>query len=160
MGFSRWKIGKLDKNGNALQYKKIKKSSSKAKERSNIEYLVLRCTRTYATKTRSEKTRALLDFWTGHKLTAKRFLPILKLKQGKRCLPEERVSMNVLFSSREYDFHTLIKVAEMAGLAGVITFHQAGDDYLVTFPDIENTEANVQDYRASLRDLENNIWSH
>ena len=68
--------------------------------------------------------------------------------------------MNVLFSSMEYDFHSLIKVAEMAGLVGVIGFHQAGDDYLVTFPDVEKTEELVQDYRARLRDLENNIWSH
>ena len=68
--------------------------------------------------------------------------------------------MNVLFSSMEYDFHSLTKVAEMAGLAGVITFHQAGDDYLVTFPDVEKTEDMVQYYRARLRDLENNIWSH
>lgn len=68
--------------------------------------------------------------------------------------------MNVLFSSKEYDFHTLIKVAEIAGLAGVASFHQAGDDYLVTFPDVEKTEEMVQDYRARLRDLENNIWSH
>ena len=68
--------------------------------------------------------------------------------------------MNVLFSSMEYDFHSLIKVAEMAGLAGVIIFHQAGDDYLVTFPDVEKTEKMVQDYRTRLRDLENNIWSH
>ena len=68
--------------------------------------------------------------------------------------------MNVLFSSMEYDFHSLIKVAETAGLVGVIGFHQAGDDYLVTFPDVEKTEEIVQDYRARLRDLENNIWSH
>lgn len=68
--------------------------------------------------------------------------------------------MNVLFSSKEYDFHSLIKVAEMAGLVGVIGFHQAGDDYLVTFPDVEKTEEIVQDYRTRLRDLENNIWSH
>lgn len=68
--------------------------------------------------------------------------------------------MNVLFSSMEYDFHSLIKVAEMAGLVGVIGFHQAGDDYLVTFPDVEKTEEIVQDYRTRLRDLENNIWSH
>ena len=52
--------------------------------------------------------------------------------------------MNVLFSSMEYDFHSLIKVAEN----------------LVTFPDVEKTEEMVQDYRARLRDLENNIWSH
>lgn len=68
--------------------------------------------------------------------------------------------MNVLFSFMEYDFHTLIKVAEMVRLAGVITFHQAGDDYLVTFPDVEKPEKMVQDYRARLRDLENNIWSY
>lgn len=68
--------------------------------------------------------------------------------------------MNVLFSSKEYDFHTLIKVAEMASLAGVVSFHQAGDDYFVTFPDVEKTEELVKNYRTRLRDLENNIWSH
>lgn len=75
-------------------------------------------------------------------------------------LSKERPLMNVLFSSMEYDFHSLVKVAEIAGLAGVVTFHQAGDDYLVTFPDGEKTEAIVRDYRARLRDLEHNIWSH
>lgn len=68
--------------------------------------------------------------------------------------------MNVLFSSMEYDFHSLIKVAEMAGLVGVIGFHQAGDDYLLTFPDIENVEKLVEDYKARLHDLEKNVWSH
>lgn len=68
--------------------------------------------------------------------------------------------MNVLFSSMEYDFHSLIKVAEMAGLVGVIGFHQADDDYLLTFPDIENVEKLVEDYKARLHDLENNVWSH
>lgn len=68
--------------------------------------------------------------------------------------------MNVLFSSMEYDFHSLIKVAEMAGLVGVIGFHQAGDDYLLTFPDIENVEKLVEDYKERLHDLENNVWSH
>ena len=43
--------------------------------------------------------------------------------------------MNVLISSRYYDYHTLLKVAEMAGLAGIVGFHAAGDDYLLTFPD-------------------------
>ena len=56
--------------------------------------------------------------------------------------------------------HTLLKVAEMAGLAGIIGFHEAGDGYLVTFPDGENTEALVNDYKGRLRDLENNIWMH
>lgn len=73
---------------------------------------------------------------------------------------EEHFAMNVLFSSMEYDFHSLIKVAEMAGLVGVIGFHQAGDDYLLTFPDIENVEKLVEDYKARLHDLENNVWSH
>lgn len=68
--------------------------------------------------------------------------------------------MNVLFSSMEYDFHSLIKVAEMAGLVGVIGFHQAGNDHLLTFPDIENVEKLVEDYKARLHDLENNVWSH
>ena len=68
--------------------------------------------------------------------------------------------MNVLISSMEYDFHTLVKVAEMAGLAGVVGFHTAGDDYLLTFPDVENADTMVENYKARLRDLENNIWSH
>ena len=68
--------------------------------------------------------------------------------------------MNLLISSKEYDYHTLVKVAEMAGLAGVIGFHQAGDDYLVTFPDGDKTEALIADYKGRLKDLENNILSH
>ena len=31
--------------------------------------------------------------------------------------------MNLMISSLEYDFHSLVKVAEMAGLAGVVSFH-------------------------------------
>ena len=68
-------------------------------------------------------------------------------------------SMNLMISSQEYDFHSLIKVAEMAGLVGVVGFHQAGDDYLVTFPDVEDTPKMVADFRARLRGLENNIWN-
>lgn len=68
--------------------------------------------------------------------------------------------MQILISSHDYDYHTLIKVAEMAGLAGIVGFHAAGEDYLLTFPDGENTEALVADYKARLRDLENNIWVH
>lgn len=68
--------------------------------------------------------------------------------------------MNVLIRSRDYDYHTLVKVAEMAGLAGIVGFHQAGEDYLLTFPDGENTPALVADYKARLRDLEDNIWMH
>ena len=68
--------------------------------------------------------------------------------------------MNVLISSRDYDYHTLLKVAEMAGLAGIVGFHAAGDDYLLTFPDGEDTPRLVEDYKARLKDQENNIWMH
>ncbi len=68
--------------------------------------------------------------------------------------------MNLYISATEYDYHTLLKVAEMAGLAGIIGFHEAGDGYLVTFPDGENTEALINDYKGRLRDLKNNIWMH
>ena len=41
-------------------------------------------------------------------------------------------------NNSDYDYHTLVKVAEMA----------------------ENTQALIKDYKARLRDLENNIWQH
>ena len=63
-------------------------------------------------------------------------------------------------SAAEYDYHTLLKVAEMAGLAGIIGFHEAGDGYLVTFPQGGNVQALIDDYKGRLRDLENNIWQH
>ena len=66
--------------------------------------------------------------------------------------------MHLLISSQEYDYHTLVKVAEMAGLAWIVGFHQAGEDYLVTFPDGENTEELIRDYKARLKGLEHNIW--
>ena len=34
---------------------------------------------------------------------------------------------NLYISAAEYDYHTLLKVAEMAGLAGIVGFHEAGD---------------------------------
>ena len=67
--------------------------------------------------------------------------------------------MNLMISSQEYDFHSLVKVAEIAGLVGVVGFHQAGDDYLVTFPDVEDAPKMVADFRARLQGLENNIWN-
>ena len=48
----------------------------------------------------------------------------------------------------------------MAGLAGIIGFHEAGDGYLVTFPQGENVQALIDEYKGRLRDLENNIWQH
>lgn len=32
---------------------------------------------------------------------------------------------NLYISAAEYDYHTLLKVAEMAGLAGIVGFHEA-----------------------------------
>ena len=45
---------------------------------------------------------------------------------------------NLYISAAEYDYHTLLKVAEMAGLAGIV----------------------INDYKSRLKDLENNIWMH
>ena len=53
--------------------------------------------------------------------------------------------MNLYLSAAEYDYHTLLKVAEMAGLAGIIGFHEAGDGYLVTFPQGENVQALIDE---------------
>ena len=35
-----------------------------------------------------------------------------------------------------------------------------GHGYLVTFPQGENVQALIDDYKGRLRDLENNIWQH
>lgn len=67
---------------------------------------------------------------------------------------------NLYISAAEYDYHTLLKVAEMAGLAGLVGFHQAGDGYLISFPEGEQVDALIADYKGRLRDLENNIWMH
>ena len=48
----------------------------------------------------------------------------------------------------------------MAGLAGIVGFHEAGDGYLVSFPDGDGVDALIADYKARLKDLENNIWMH
>ena len=47
---------------------------------------------------------------------------------------EVLILKNLYISAAEYDYHTLLKVAEMAGLAGIVGFHEAGDGYLVSFP--------------------------
>ncbi|MCI6142567.1 MAG: hypothetical protein PUJ48_11015 [Subdoligranulum variabile] len=67
---------------------------------------------------------------------------------------------NLYISAAEYDYHTLLKVAEMAGLAGLVGFHEAGDGYLISFPEGEQVDALIADYKGRLRDLENNIWMH
>ena len=63
-------------------------------------------------------------------------------------------------SNHEHDSHTLLKGARMVGLAGIVGFHESEDGYIVSFPDTENTQALIKDYKARLRDLENNIWQH
>lgn len=40
-----------------------------------------------------------------------------------------------LGSANDYDYHTLVKVSQMAGLYGIIGFHEAGERYLLSFPD-------------------------
>lgn len=67
---------------------------------------------------------------------------------------------NLYISAAEYDYHTLLKVAEMAGLAGLVGFHETGDGYLISFPEGEQVDALIADYKGRLRDLENNIWMH
>ena len=49
-------------------------------------------------------------------------------------MKREGSPMNLYISAAEYDYHTLLKVAEMAWLSGIIGLHEAGDGYLVTFP--------------------------
>ena len=44
-------------------------------------------------------------------------------------------------NNSEYDYHTLVKVAEMAGLAGLAGFHESEDVYIVSFPDDEADRA-------------------
>lgn len=41
--------------------------------------------------------------------------------------------MTLYISAAEYDYHTLVKVAEMAGLHGIIGFHETEDGYLLSF---------------------------
>ena len=69
-------------------------------------------------------------------------------------------TMNLYISAADYDYHTLLKVAEMAGLAGIVGFHEAEDGYLLSFPKGEGSEKLIEDYKSRLRDLENNIWMH
>ena len=53
-------------------------------------------------------------------------------------------------NNSEYDYHALVKVAEMAGLAGLVGFHESEDGYIVSFPDTENTQALINDYNCLL----------
>ncbi len=42
-------------------------------------------------------------------------------------------------NSSEYDYHTLVKVAEMAGLAGLVGFHESEDGYILSAFPIQKT---------------------
>ena len=53
-------------------------------------------------------------------------------------------------NNSEYDYHTLVKVAEMAELACIVGFHESEDGYMVSFPDTENTQTLINDYQARL----------
>lgn len=65
--------------------------------------------------------------------------------------------MNLYISSMDYDYHSLLKAAEAAGLAGIIGFHEADGGYLLNFPG-DLAESMIQDYKVKLNGLENNIW--
>ena len=51
--------------------------------------------------------------------------------------------MNLYISANDYDYHTLVKASQMAGLYGIVGFHEAGEDYLPSFSDGNNTQARV-----------------
>ena len=93
------------------------------------------------------------------KVTANRKLSVA-ISSAKVEMVAGRVTCATDINNSEYDYHTLVKVAEMAGLAGLVGFHESEDGYIVSFPDTENTQALINDYKARLRDLENNIWQH
>ena len=69
-------------------------------------------------------------------------------------------TMNLYISAADYDYHTLLKGARMVGLASIVGFHESEDGYIVSFPDGENTQALIKDYKAYLQDLKNNIRQH
>lgn len=56
-----------------------------------------------------------------------------------------------------YGYNTFHK---QKGGESIVGFHESEDGYIVSFPDTENTQALINDYKARLRDLENNIWQH
>lgn len=63
-------------------------------------------------------------------------------------------------SAKKYDYHTLLKVADICGYSGAMGIHDAEDGYLLSFPDPDG-QANqrIHEYISRLRDVENNIWN-
>ena len=66
--------------------------------------------------------------------------------------PDDQLPGNMTFTRSS-------KWPRWRGLAGVVSFHQAEDDYLVTFPEVADAPKMAADFRARLRGLENNIWN-
>lgn len=63
-------------------------------------------------------------------------------------------------SAMQYDFHTLLKVSDICGLTGEISFHDTDTGYLVSFPDDDGkADQRMDEYKKQLVDLENNIWN-
>ena len=56
--------------------------------------------------------------------------------------------------------HDFTHKQQWVWLPHLVGFHESEDGYIVSFPDTENTQALINDYKARLRDLENNIWQH
>lgn len=67
---------------------------------------------------------------------------------------------NLYISAAEYDYHTLLKVAEMAGLGRGSWVSTKPGTATCQLPDGENTDTLINDYKSRLKDLENNIWMH
>ena len=55
----------------------------------------------------------------------------------------------LLISAMQYDFHTLLKVADICGFTGEIGFHDAEDGYLLTFPDNDGHAAALRSIAAA-----------
>lgn len=84
------------------------------------------------------------------------------LRYNDKNNKKQETAMNklLLISAMQYDFHTLLKVADICGFTGEIGFHDAEDGYLLTFPDNDgHADRRIAEYRSRLRDLEHNIWN-
>lgn len=65
----------------------------------------------------------------------------------------------ILFvSDRQYDYRSLIKVAQANGYLGNIRVHTVKDGYIITFPDCIDGAKEI--FHQRLEDLTRNIWSH
>lgn len=65
---------------------------------------------------------------------------------------------SLFVSSKDYDYHSLIKVAELNHQLGHIRVFDAEGGYLVVFMDCMDSAKEV--FAQRLRDLTRNIWSY